>query len=116
MPAQLLGAWFIPEAAVIAVNGSGSSSGCPTPLSAATCYFQLTLTATTYHLYIGTQGGGAGNVVVNNNEVDFFNGALCDGVGRYQWTITGGVLVITLISDPCGRSEILTYQSWSRTH
>jgi hypothetical protein len=117
--AQLLGDWFLlgGDAAAIALNPPATGGPpCPKPYSAVTCYFQLTLAATTYHLFIGTTLVGSGNVVVNNDELDVFNGANCDGVGRYKWTLTGGVLLFTLISDPCGRSEVLTYQSWSRTH
>lgn len=122
MPNQLLGDWyeFVPPATFTAI----SSFPCPPHPTAANCFFQLTLTATAYHQSFtavgGTQEAGHGDVVVNNQEIDFFNGALCglalpDGVGRYTWSIAGGVLRLNLISDPCSRSEIYTAQSWSRT-
>jgi hypothetical protein len=121
VPGQLLGDWFLPggDAAAVALNPpAGGGPPCPKPYSAANCYFQMTLAATTYHFYIGGPGQalvGAGNVVVNNDEIDVFGGANCDGVGRYKWALTGGGLLVTLISDPCGRSDVLTYQTWSRT-
>jgi hypothetical protein len=117
VPAQLLGDWyeFLPTSTFNAI----SSYPCPPNPTAANCFFQVALTATTFHLSStalgGTQSGGQGNVVVNHSEIDFFNG-ICDGVGRYKWSIAGGVLRFTLISDPCTRSEVLTDQSWSRTH
>jgi hypothetical protein len=62
---------------------------------------------------------GTGDVVVNNTEIDFFNGVVCalqlpDGVGRYKWTLRGGVLQFKLLNhDPCNRaayfSENVTY-------
>jgi hypothetical protein len=120
VPAQLLGAWFMPPAAVEAVSGVA----CPSPPSATNCFFQLTLLAKTYYQAYTASGGkqaaGQGNVVVNNNEIDFFNGAMCglklpDGIGRYRWTITAGLLYFTLISDPCTRWEVYTHQGWSRS-
>jgi hypothetical protein len=68
----------------------------------------------------GKQDAGQGNVVVSNHQIDFYNGVICglklpDGVGRYTWTITAGVLYFTLISDPCARWEVYTHQGWSRT-
>jgi hypothetical protein len=120
VPAQLLGDWFLPPAAVESVGYP-----CPSPPTAANCFFQLTLTATTY-LQIRLDGivkqpDGKGDVVVNNNEIDFFNDAfegclyLPDGVGRYTWTLTGGVLDFTLISDPCLRANVESLPGWSRT-
>jgi hypothetical protein len=120
VPAQLLGDWFLPPAAVEPVSGVP----CPSPATAVNCFFQLTLLATTYHQAFtasgGTQDAGEGDVVVNNSEIDFFNGVICglklpDGVGRYTWAITDGILYLTLISDPCTRSEVYTKQGWSRT-
>jgi hypothetical protein len=65
----------------------------------------------------GSQFAGSGDVVVTN----FFNGVICglklpDGVGRYTWTLTGGILYFKLISDPCTRWEVYTDEGWSRTH
>jgi hypothetical protein len=90
--------------------------------TSANCFIRLALTATTYHVYISTQLTGSGDVVVNDREIDFFNGALCglqlpDGVGRYTWTLTAGALHLTALTpDPCGRDQDLAYHDWSRTH
>jgi len=122
VPAALQGNWFLPPAAYIALNGSATP--CPSRPTAANCFFELTLMATTYQEAYSAKGGkqqaGQGDVVVDNNEIDFFNGVLCgrhlpDGVGRYRWTLTRGVLYLTLISDPCPRPGPLVYQGWSRT-
>jgi Fibronectin type III domain len=122
-PAQLLGDWFLPEAAAMALNPPATGGPpCPNPPTPANCFIQLTLAATTYYLHIWTQLTASGDVVVNNKEIDFFNGTFCglqlpDGVGRYTWTLTGGVLHLTALNpDPCGRDEVLAYQGWSRTH
>jgi hypothetical protein len=120
VPAELLGDWYLPPAAVLAVGYS-----CPSQPTAANCFFQLTLTATTYkglRVNAGTTyGGGQGDVVVNNDEIDFFNDSfegcpgLPAGVGRYTWELTAGVLYFTLVSDNCGRSVVIPLQGWSRT-
>jgi hypothetical protein len=85
--------------------------------------------ASTTHAYFvaspGTEDLLTGDVVVNKDEMDFFNGAYCernqglhlpDGIGRYTWKLTGGLLYLTLISDQCTRSHFFSYQGWSRTH
>lgn len=52
-------------------------------------------------------GGGIGDVVVNGDEIDFFNVQACglflpEGVGRYRWTLHGATLHFApLNSDPC---------------
>jgi hypothetical protein len=130
LPAQLLGDWFLPPVAVNAVHGSGV---CASPATAANCFLRLNLAAPTastplsFHLYATDTAGKDqlqtwGDVVVNNREIDFFNGP-CPGVGRYKWTLKGGLLHFTLISDPCGRSNVLAYKgygqypdaNWNRT-
>jgi len=127
VPAQLLGDWFMamPPAVIEAKTGVP----CPSPPTATNCFFQLTLMASTSHMYFaanpGTEDLGLGDVVVNKDEIDFFNGVYCevnqglhlpDGVGRYTWKLTGGLLYLTNISDPCTRAHFLSYQGWSRTH
>jgi hypothetical protein len=121
VPAALLGDWFLPPASVAA----NTNMVCPSPPTGANCFYRLSFTAMNYRQWVtgygGTLASGSGEVVVNGNEIDFYNGALCgihlpDGVGRYTWTVTGGVLRFTLISDPCPRSDLLTYGGWSRTH
>lgn len=122
LPAQLLGDWLLPLAAANAYLES-SGETCPTPLAVATCMFKLTFTATTFYFEINAPGhsSGGGDAVVNGTEIDFFNAPGCglqlpDGVGRYMWTLTGGVLHFTSMNqDPCPRSPILANQSYSRT-
>lgn len=52
-------------------------------------------------------GAVHGELVVRGNEIDFFNADYCGirlpgGVGRYQWSINGGLLRFTpLAPDPC---------------
>jgi hypothetical protein len=119
VPAQLLGDWFLPPAAAEAAVGVS----CPSPSTTSNCFYELTLAPTRYKLVWrdgSLSGTGTGDAVVNNNEMDFFNGVNCglqlpDGVGRYTWTLTRGLLIFTLISDPCGRSPDLSQQGWSRT-
>jgi hypothetical protein len=118
VPAQLLGDWLMPAAAAQAMGGS-----CPTPVTLSTCMFRLTFTATTYNWTIHAPGfsDGGGDVVVNGSEIDFFNGQACgtalpQGVGRYTWTLTGGVLRFTsLNTDICPRQPFLANQSYTRT-
>jgi hypothetical protein len=112
VPAQLLGNWRLPEAAVTAINGSATNI----PLI-------LGLTATTYVLHgVVTDYSASGDVVVNNTEIDFFNEDYCGlqlpkGVGRYKWMLKGGVLHFTLLSpDPCDiRTKFVGNQSYGRT-
>jgi hypothetical protein len=128
VPAQLLGDWFLRTAVVDAIPGFASNV-CPSHPTAENCFVQLTLTATTYSLLAPDGGGGADSVVVNHNEIDFFNAPshgcldLPNVVGRYKWTLTGGVLHFTLISDPCisaasvsSRVAFVANHSFYRTH
>ena len=128
MPAQLLGDWFLRTAVVDAIPGFASNV-CPSHPTAENCFVQLTLTATTYTLRSAVGPCCAADVVVNNNEIDFFNQAphgcldLPNVVGRYKWTLTGGVLHFALISDPCisaasvdSRVAFVANQSFYRTH
>src|ERR1700686_4246269 len=101
VPAQLPGLGFLGggDAAPIAFNPPATGGPpCPMPYSSVSCYFQLSLTATSYHFYIGPQRlVTSGSVVANASEIDLFNGATCDGVGRYTWAVTGSALLFTLI-------------------
>jgi hypothetical protein len=84
--------------------------------------FKLTFTASSYNFEISAPGrtGGGGDAVVNGTEIDFFNGQACslqlpEGVGRYTWTLTGGVLHFTSMNqDLCPRAPILANQSYNR--
>ncbi len=62
-----------------------------------------------------------GNVVVNGDEIDFFNGDQCGfnlprGVGKYRWElIDESTMKLTgLNEDPCGRVDILSGVTWTR--
>jgi hypothetical protein len=80
----------------------------------------LIVTGGAYHLQ--TSGGDAyGEVVVNGAEMDFFNGVACGialpgGVGRYQWSLSVGILQLTPLSiDPCsGREQAIGNHSFRR--
>ena len=109
VPAQLLGAWFLPTAIVDA------SVGCVKPLNPKTCNLRLNLLETSYN-FQGTHPAGPGDLVVNNNEIDFFNARECKSIGRYTWTLSGGVLHFTALNtDACGRSAYLQDRSFYRS-
>jgi hypothetical protein len=124
VPAQLLGVWLLhtpnPDPG-LAVDGIINGKT------------QLTLTATTYRVESVNNNPSprypeAGAAVVNGSEIDFFTETsgqpfchlhLPDDVGRYIWTLKGGVLhLATLVAagyygDPCGRLD-LADQSYIR--
>ena len=122
MPAQLIGDWLMAPETVNAIISANGNSGCPTPITAATCMVRFALTPTTYHW---TTSLGLderpGEVVVSRTEIDFFNGPACglklpQGVGRYAWMLTGDVLSFVLLApDPCPRAVWLAGQSYTRT-
>jgi len=64
--------------------------------------------STRYHLE-SAGGDSFGNVAVNGSKISFYEADPCDlhlpdGVGTYQWTLSGGVLHLAVVgSDPCGR-------------
>jgi hypothetical protein len=123
VPSQLWGNWYLPGAAVTQV----SDAQCPSPPTPRTCFFQLALDATTWSIsYIATGGivvPHQGDVVVNGDEMEFFNdihqGNYCsplyNGIGRFTWRVTAGVLYFKLISDDCDRAHVLTNRGWIRT-
>ena len=119
VPSQLWGNWYLPGASVTQV----SQIPCPSNPTPTNCFFQLALDATTWSISFVATGGIAvpsqGNVVVNSNEMDFFNSVYCgplpSGLGRFTWRVTAGVLYFTLISDECTRAHVLTNKGWTRT-
>lgn len=86
-PAQLIGKWE----RVISTAGSGAV---------------VTFTANGFHV-TDSLLGAFGAIVVNGNEIDFFNVKACglylpEGVGRYKWSLQGTTLHFTpLNEDPC---------------
>lgn len=119
VPGQLQGDWVmqVQEAQTMAGNQ------CPTPLAVATCMFKLTITATTYEWSTNVAGfsGGGGDVLVNGNEMDFFNGEQCGeplpgGIGRYGWRVSNGTLSFKSLNyDSCPRQPFLANQSYDRS-
>jgi hypothetical protein len=114
VPTNLLGDWYLPPDIVVAVEGNSSCR-----------MLKLTLTATTYRLTHDPACGvfaSTGEVVVNKTEMDFFNADACglklpDGVGRYTWTLSAGLLHFAALShDPCPRGDAwLNNRTYSRT-
>lgn len=62
----------------------------------------LTIRAGTYQ--INRAGNtGAGKIAVRDDVIEFFAGTLCEGIGRYAWTIEGDTLTLVPVSpDECG--------------
>jgi len=114
LPAEILGVWYLPVAAVNAVVG------CRTPLRYQTCNLRLTL-ATTSYSFAGTIAPGPGNVSVNETEMDFFNAPQCQfsgpqALGSYTWTLTNASLHLKpLNTDLCGRGQFLSGATFFRS-
>jgi len=96
-------------------------SGNPVPPELAgvwylgTSVYQMRLSGNAYVLT-----GTSGNVVVNGNEIAFFNGSGCNmplpgGVGRYSWALIDSSLRFVPVADPCPRADLLSNSIWSRT-
>src|ERR1017187_9586082 len=122
VPSQLWGNWYLPGAAVTQVTAG--TIPCPSNPTPTNCFFQLMLGGSTWSISFVASGGivvpSQGNVVVNSNEMDFYNSDYCGlqlpaGLGRFTWRVTVGVLYFTLISDTCSRALILTNRGWTRT-
>jgi hypothetical protein len=74
-----------------------------------------------YYSSAGPLGSGYGNVVAKGSEIDFFNGSQCNsplpaGIGKYRWTISGGLLMFSpLNTDPCPRAPYLAdLKGWQK--
>lgn len=51
---------------------------------------------------------GTGDIRVDGDRIDFFNGSICRGTGEYRWRIEGDILRFSVLDDPCpGRAEAL---------
>jgi hypothetical protein len=115
VPAKMLGDWFLPPVIVAVVEGNRACR-----------LLKLTLTATSYQLTHDPACGAlasSGEVVVNESEIDFFNADVCglklpNGVGRYTWSLSDGVLhFVPRNQDPCPRGIAwLANRSYSRTN
>lgn len=99
MPSSLAGTWYHPLHST-EVNLSGNE-------------YRVTQTDPANH--------AEGNVVVDGDEIDFFNGNGCGvllpgGIGRYRWKLqdSGSVHFTALNQDPCGRADILENATWTR--
>jgi hypothetical protein len=63
--------------------------------------------------FFGHSGGAHGRVVVDHNDISFFDADVCglslpDGVGTYRWRIVGDRLSLKPVNDdPCPRSQYL---------
>ena len=68
--------------------------------------------------YSISRGGpaGAGEITATAGEVEFFGSNLCDGTGRYAWSITDGELTLTSIgADACtNRSLVLDGRAYTK--
>jgi hypothetical protein len=120
VPEQLVGNWYLPGASVTQVSGDR----CPLDPTPTNCFFQLMLGGSTWSISFVASGGivvpSQGNIVVNSNEMDFYNSDYCGlqlpaGLGRFTWRVTAGVLYFTKISDACTRAHVLTNKGWTRT-
>jgi hypothetical protein len=61
----------------------------------------------TYSIHRGVSQG-TGEMTVDGDRIDFFNGSLCEGTGEYRWTIDGDSLRFSSLTEPCpGRAEAL---------
>jgi hypothetical protein len=72
---------------------------------------------------ISAGGSAQGRIVVNGDEIAFFNSnapscplRLPEGVGRYRWRLTGDKLHLTEIgNDPCVRATHLAGATYLRS-
>ena len=107
------------------VSPSPSPSGGPVPSELAGTWtqvadhpFTLNLTGTSYTIF-HPEKEGAGDVVVNGSEIDFFNAVMsgCYDVGRYKWQVSTGLLLFTdTNSDTCTRAAVLRdSKGWRRS-
>jgi hypothetical protein len=59
-----------------------------------------------------------GEVAVSGNTLTFFSSNRCQGMGTYEWSLSGGGLTFVEAAsskDPCaGRRVFLQFDSWTR--
>ena len=68
--------------------------------------------------YAISRGGasGSGSLAAEGDELVFSGSNLCDGVGRYRWTLDGERLDLEVVEEACsGRGEVLEGATYSRS-
>jgi len=75
----------------------------------------LSLRDGAYTILRGTNSG-SGRLKATNSEAEFSGSNLCNGVGRYRWSIDGGALsLVALEKDACpGRSEVFDGKTYRK--
>jgi hypothetical protein len=133
-PARSIATPAVVSSPTVSARPSGWPEGDALPPALAGTWFKeipsgnvnvMILAGYTYTL---PESGGAGNIVVNGNEIDVFNGGGCgaylpEGIGRYSWSLSGASLhLVALAPDPCGRAlagpsttPAVSGLTWTRT-
>ena len=53
---------------------------------------------------------------MEGDELVFSNSNLCDGVGRYRWTLDGETLTLERLEEACsGRAPVLEGATYARS-
>jgi hypothetical protein len=68
--------------------------------------------------YSISRGGasGSGTIAVEGDELVFSDSNLCDGVGRYRWTLDGERLSLERLEEACsGRAPVLEGATYTRS-
>lgn len=75
---------------------------------------ELALTERGYTVARGPNAA-SGSVVLTGADIRFFGGSVCNGNGVYRWSLQGGSLRFTTVSEDCpGRAEVLKDQTYQR--
>ena len=76
---------------------------------------RLDLRDGSYAIYRGP-AAGTGDMEATADEAEFSGSDLCEGAGRYKWSVDGEQLTFTSIgTDACsGRSEVLDGKTYTR--
>jgi hypothetical protein len=117
----------VPSGSARPTPGADWPAGDPVPEALRGVWYEpsyptkMTLEGNDY-TFIQPARSAHGNVVVNGDEIDFFNGDQCGfplprGVGKYHWELVdeSTIKFTGLNEDPCGRIDILSGVTWSRT-
>ena len=74
----------------------------------------LTLDAGSYRVR-RPPDSASGKISVQGDVIEFFEGSICGGRGKYRWSLADGLLTFTAISESCGgRSDVLDGQTYER--